>query len=416
MECDGSIGREPDNAWVLPDPERYISARHALITYQENSYYLTDTSTNGVFVNGSTTAIGNGNTAILHNGDSLTLGDYEIDVCLDEHASIEPTLPPDTFLPLADDLIDKSATNPGSDPGVSESLDPLAMTLPPAATPEMGAESDHVSSLAESFQAPDVSREAIPDDWDMTDYSTLEALQNPEPLQGEGPVVPKPPSPPTAPQAPISTSQNKTEHVALPVAGGSELSAAFLRGLGIDVADPGSLESIKSMENYGILLREVVQGIMEVLKSRAALKSEFRMSLTTIRPVENNPLKFSPSVDEALKILFSSQSAGYLSPVESIHEGFEDIKCHQMAMVAGMQAAYRSMLEQFDPEKFQEQSKGGMRVSLPMSRNARNWDKYCEYFEKITGDTEQSYQALFGEAFSRAYEDQIQRLIALRNK
>jgi type VI secretion system protein len=49
----GSIGRAPDNDWVLPDPDRYISGHHAAIDYRAGAYYLRDNSTNGVFVNHS---------------------------------------------------------------------------------------------------------------------------------------------------------------------------------------------------------------------------------------------------------------------------------------------------------------------------------------------------------------------------
>ena len=47
----GTIGRSPDNDWVLSDPKRIISGHHCDIVYRGGSYWLRDTSTNGVFVN-----------------------------------------------------------------------------------------------------------------------------------------------------------------------------------------------------------------------------------------------------------------------------------------------------------------------------------------------------------------------------
>ena len=53
----GSIGRAHDNDWVLPDPQRYLSAHHARVQFRRRQLiYLLDTSTNGVFVNGGTRA------------------------------------------------------------------------------------------------------------------------------------------------------------------------------------------------------------------------------------------------------------------------------------------------------------------------------------------------------------------------
>src|SRR5579859_6539303 len=47
----GTIGRSADNDWVLPDPQRYVSAHHARIEYRGGHFYLEDVSTNGVFIN-----------------------------------------------------------------------------------------------------------------------------------------------------------------------------------------------------------------------------------------------------------------------------------------------------------------------------------------------------------------------------
>ena len=34
----GTIGRSLQNDWILPDPDRFISARHATIDFQAGSY------------------------------------------------------------------------------------------------------------------------------------------------------------------------------------------------------------------------------------------------------------------------------------------------------------------------------------------------------------------------------------------
>lgn len=43
-----TIGRGPDCGWVLPDPERLVSSHHCTVQSRDGSFYLTDTSTNGV--------------------------------------------------------------------------------------------------------------------------------------------------------------------------------------------------------------------------------------------------------------------------------------------------------------------------------------------------------------------------------
>ena len=45
------VGRSPAADWVLPDPERIVSKAHCRIDTDFSGFVLTDTSTNGVFIN-----------------------------------------------------------------------------------------------------------------------------------------------------------------------------------------------------------------------------------------------------------------------------------------------------------------------------------------------------------------------------
>ena len=51
----GRIGRAQDNDWILPDPDRYVSSHHCKVEFKAGRWLLDDTSTNGVFINGSDT-------------------------------------------------------------------------------------------------------------------------------------------------------------------------------------------------------------------------------------------------------------------------------------------------------------------------------------------------------------------------
>ena len=75
--CGGTIGRSLENDWALPDSQRYLSSRHAMIDCQGSTFYLLDTSRNGVFLNGSDIPVGKGNPQKLKDGDMIRMGDYE---------------------------------------------------------------------------------------------------------------------------------------------------------------------------------------------------------------------------------------------------------------------------------------------------------------------------------------------------
>jgi len=79
-EAGGVIGRSPSCDWVLPDDTKTLSARHASIGFADGIFVVTDTSTNGVYLNTVDAPLGRGATTPLRAGDILYLGPYAISV------------------------------------------------------------------------------------------------------------------------------------------------------------------------------------------------------------------------------------------------------------------------------------------------------------------------------------------------
>jgi len=165
----------------------------------------------------------------------------------------------------------------------------------------------------------------------------------------------------------------------------------------------------------GEVLREMIRGLMQVLGSRSSIKNEFRMNVTTIQPVENNPLKFSANVNDAMENMFLKQGKTFKKPVEAVRDGFEGVAEHQVAILAGIREAFRAVIERFDPvlleERFIKQQKGGLMLG---SQKARNWEAYVDYYNELVGDIDKSFQYLYGDGFVRAYEEQLQKLAISR--
>lgn len=77
-ERGGSIGRVTGNDWVLPDPQNFVSSRHARVSLVEGRFYLEDISSNGTFINAPDRPTARGRPQLLNDGDRLYIGDYEI--------------------------------------------------------------------------------------------------------------------------------------------------------------------------------------------------------------------------------------------------------------------------------------------------------------------------------------------------
>ncbi len=188
----------------------------------------------------------------------------------------------------------------------------------------------------------------------------------------------------------------------------------FLRAAGVD---PATVPP-ETATSLGLILRAVVQGVVEVLQARAEVKNQFRVPLTRIKTAENNPLKFAVNAEDALNSLLGRRNSAYLAPVEAFEDAFDDIRFHQMAMLAGMRAGFEHALKRFDPDRLREMfdkrvKRGGL---LQMSTKSRYWELYADEFRELTADPDEAFKRLFGEVFGSAYEQQLEELKRNRRK
>lgn len=467
----GTIGRLADNTWSLPDP--YVSSRHAVIRYRDGTYYIEDTSTNGVFINTPDNQLVKGQPYALKAGDWIFIEPYEIRVTITSDAPKSasgspfdgffgpvpgPSGAPRSDPPAADDpfagiVAGAAPARPrglpeifgpsDSLPGTHDEVDPLkALGLEPRRTPPQApsaADLGRNSVLSEHYQPPQPvapppapARPAapgrIPDDYDPLgpdSYASPPAVappppapQRPAPVAHHPPAPPAPPAPPVAPaRAPVHTPAAHVPPPAVPRPD-PRRPAPRVEGDLANVLAGAGLENVHVTpdlaRSFGHILRVVVGGVMDILQSRQRIKSEFRMGMTTFKPADNNPLKFSANVDDALHNLLIKRNPAYLGPVEAFEDAFDDLRHHQMAMLAGVRVAFETMLTEFDPDRMQEefdrQLKKGALLSVPAK--LRYWDLYRERIHDMVRDPETAFRELFGEEFAKAYEEQLRRLKA----
>jgi predicted component of type VI protein secretion system len=469
----GTIGRLADNTWSLPDP--YVSSRHAVIRFRDGVYYIEDTSTNGVFINSPDNPLTKGQPYALKSGDWILIEPYEIRVSIvsetpraaapapspfdDLFAPSSVAVPPPAAPQIGDPF---GAPQPDPQPrrgGVpadfspipepiagGEEVDPLNLLglAPGRPAPQAPSAADLARSsvLSEHYQAPQPVPAApappppahgglIPDDYNPLgpDPGTnpppaappappVRAVPPapPPPARAVPPAPPKPapepprPAPPrAAAPAPPAPPAARPEPRREPPRAEGDL-AAVLAGAGLDHVQV----TPELARSFGQILRIVVGGVMDILQSRQRIKSEFRIGMTTFKPADNNPLKFSANVDDALHNLLVKRNAAYLAPVDAFEDAFDDLRHHQMAMLAGVRVAFEAMLAEFDPDRlqaeFDRQQKKGALLSVPAK--LRYWDLYRDRIHDMVKDPETTFRELFGEEFAKAYEEQLRRLKA----
>lgn len=191
---------------------------------------------------------------------------------------------------------------------------------------------------------------------------------------------------------------------------GDAVLQALLRGMGLSALqlNRGPAETA---ELAGAMLREAVSGTMAVLMARAMTKRESRLDMTVLGAQANNPLKFFPDAESALAQMLTNAMSGYMPPVKAIGSAFDDLKAHELAVIAGMRAALKGVMARFDPAQIEAQEpEGVMDKMMAAARKARMWDNMKALYDDIVREADDDFQHLFGEKFSAAYEDQIGRL------
>ena len=214
----------------------------------------------------------------------------------------------------------------------------------------------------------------------------------------------------TAPAAVAVEPPGTPSHSGNPSSDDSAVLQALLRGLGLpDLRLKGS--AVELAETVGALLRAATGGTMNLLLARTLTKKESRVDTTMIAVRSNNPLKFFPNSESALTQLLTNAMAGYLAPVPAMEGAFADLKAHELAVMVGTRAALEAVLQRFDPAQIDAQLAlpTGMDKLLGANRKVRLWDRWVEAHGALARESD-DLQRLYGEHFSAAYEDQIERL------
>jgi type VI secretion system FHA domain protein len=177
---------------------------------------------------------------------------------------------------------------------------------------------------------------------------------------------------------------------------------AFFKGAQLPGAVPA--DPLAMMSELGTAFRAVVSGLRAVLIARATIKSEFRIEQTMIRAKGNNPLKFSANDDDALTALLGVGRRTDMTPTAAVEDSLRDLRMHEVAVMAAMQVAVRSMLDELSPDKIRAGSdQGGMAV-LPAQRKARAWDAFEARHAATTQALMDDFDSVFGKSFARAYQ------------
>ncbi|MHA6643558.1 type VI secretion system-associated FHA domain protein TagH [Mesorhizobium sp. A623] len=339
QEDNFDIGRE-NRDWNLPDKDKFISGRHCEVRCRSGAFWLLDVSRNGTFVNGASQRMSNPHR--LAHGDRLRIGRYIVAVSIEDAA-------------LHGHAGARQAGT-GDDTGGASKLpgdQPFGPNRDSAALPPS-------PSSGGSFSL------------------AVGTSGRQQPPLGHG-----------------SAGQR--------LAQGDEILRAVAAGAGVAPEIFLSRDAGDVAREIGSVLRIVVDELAMLLKARAAAKTLARSSdRTMVGSADNNPLKFLPGSEEILEVLFTRRRAGYLDAPHSVEDAFRDLKTHELATYAAMQAALSRLIDDLSPDMIERK----LPPSSFTSKKGRAWDAFVATWKAKEDPHENGmldvFLAYFGEAYAKA--------------
>lgn len=405
----GTIGRAETSGLVLADPERLVSRVHARVQRCDGRWQLERHGANPVLLNGR--AVAAGDEVTLGHGDAMQIGAYDILVRIDEAAPACFALPHAGYTHADADSGFGVPRRTETDPlrffmpahEARRARKPDASTLAePVSAPNTHQGDDPLESLLRA--TPDVPPRALPasgfgiESAFMTPFVTTPRANSAEPVRDAAPV--------DAAQA-ATAKGNPDPNVDADISTLS-LRSAFALGASIDEADLPEFTP-EFAGRLGSLMREALQGTVDLLIARQAVKQMLHARLTLIEPRDNNPLKHAANADAALRSVLGAPRRGYLGGSAALRDACNDLRAHQFGFLAGLRGAIDGMFERFSPERIDAllPPASNAQTLLPYLRDVQRWRHFAALYARLVRESEEDFFTLFGAAFRSAYEESV---------
>ncbi len=451
------IGRDQYLDWTLPDPSRFISSKHCEIRWHDGAYWLHDISTNGTFLYGADSRLKAPHK--LRDGDRFAIGHYIIVAAVSgEGAGTAPDMPsaaapsyeeiwnpvgeaappidpkqlkaPRDLQPVRGDFLDWAVDVP---PAYEPAPPPYRAPspLPPRSIPP--ADDMSWAQGAAKPPAPEPEAVAVPSPrrpvWVTGEpngpWATSTGSAAAQPPAAAADVVaaaralaamaagPAPPAPDqTAPERQAAVPRDM--RIAPPAAQSVVPEAAALgdfirlvaRGAGLPEDTLAARDPAELAGEIGQLIRLFAESTKQLLEARQQAKRLARSSnQTMVQALNNNPLKFAPTAEDALRIMFGPPTRSYLDARRAFTQSFDDLKTHQLKTFSAMQHALKLLLGEFDPDVIENTSTGDRGLAgVVGSRKARLWDMYVTRWKARTQANEDGMLNAFMDYFAECYE------------
>jgi type VI secretion system protein ImpI len=183
----------------------------------------------------------------------------------------------------------------------------------------------------------------------------------------------------------------------------------FAQGAGLPVHIFARRDPLEVAEELGVLMHLVADNLKQLLNARHEAKRFTRSGgQTLIQALDNNPLKFAPTSEDALKIMLGPRTKSYLDARRTLETAFQDLKAHQISTFSAMQGAVKMLVGDIDPQDIDAAAgsdDSGLSGWLGQRKN-RLWDIYLSRWQAKTQHHSDGIVGAFMFYFAECYDQQ----------
>jgi FHA domain-containing protein len=98
---------------------------------------------------------------------------------------------------------------------------------------------------------------------------------------------------------------------------------------------------------------------------------------------------------------------GFMKPVPAMKEAYKDLAVHQIALMAGIRAAYAEAVASLSPAELEKNAAVTSSLLTKISsvhRKAALWDDFQQRYDSVRRHAEDDLMAFSGKTFVNAYE------------
>ncbi|MGB7403310.1 MAG: type VI secretion system-associated FHA domain protein TagH [Arcobacter sp.] len=391
---DGIIGRSSESDWQLPDRQNYISSKHILIKYIDESYFIQDESTNGTYLKEPYRKLPKNKQIKINSNDIFIVGEYEIqarfidneyskkDILQSNYSNLSSTKSMGTIIPDDFEIIEdmnNSFVKEDSKIEINDSLFNLFDEENKHST-EIIYDFEKEEILFENEEEDSVTRNPMQEhiivpsfnkkEEELKESETIDEIEFEETIQTQ-------------------KSNKKDSNIS-----SEDKSLKYLEEkLGIKLSSLSDIEQKRILQEIANIVTFSLDGLKNSLKLVDKVKKDLNIEDSFSHQNSNNPVLLGQ---------FALNTDNKISLSDAVKKSFKQLDNHNVALHMSSKNLVNITLNKFNPKSLEHHFNKQGDINSILPKKPQLWDSYEKMFDKLTNNSNLGID-LISEDFTKEY-------------